>query len=785
MQMTDILLQNYLPYAKDVIMNRAIPAIDGLKPVQRRILYTMYQMHLLKGDRTKSANVVGSTMHLHPHGDSAIYEAMIRLTQSNESLNVPYIDGKGNFGKVYSDDIRAAASRYTEAKLAQICNEMFDGIDENGVNMVPSYDNSAEEPELLPVKFPTVLVNTSSGIAVAMGSNIPSFSLTNVCEATKRVLQGTITNSHELMDVLGSPEFSTGGIFHATQEQLYNLGDTGRQGFTISGRCQLYSNKIVITEIPYNTVASDIVNAINEHIKDKTLSEVADVNDLTDKDGFKIEIELKARTNSRDVFKKIVRMTKFHTGISFNTRCIIGNDCQEIGVYNLLLEWIKFRRETLRRIYQYRLEKSMRQEHMLESWEKIKLDIREVANIIANKDEDGAKEALMTRWKLTDDQAEYILDMRIRMFTQNNLAKKLKELDDVREELAYNQSVVNSDSEKDKIIIADMERIIKNYGSTKRTALSEPIPEDALSEEKHVANDEAVQVVLTKKGYLKRIGILDGIKFSMDEDDDVDKIFSTRNNEYILVFTWDGECHKILVDDIDMSRSRTRDTLAAMASLQNNSDAMYIVPSGKFTGYFNIVYSNGRGVRIYFDKFSGNRKKYRSAYEPCIKGYDYCTEHDKFFIFTDRRKAAYVDLSNLGVANNRAAFKATRLTNERIIAILPESGVPYPEMINFDRYRKGYTVKVGYDELCGPRLTAHEIERKYTRMAIKHMIDKKKYNEVPAEIKSMYDTSMLTDEDIKEFGIIVDPDTGDKYLPALSSDSENVKLITREEVIGQ
>lgn len=765
-------------------MNRAIPAIDGLKPVQRRILYTMYTMHLLKGDRTKSANVVGSTMHLHPHGDSAIYEAMIRLTQSNESLNVPYIDGKGNFGKVYSDDIRAAASRYTEAKLAEICSEMFDGIDENAVDMLPSYDNSAEEPELLPVKFPSVLVNTSSGIAVAMSSNIPSFSLSNVCEATKGVLQGNINNSHELMDVLGSPEFSTGGVFHATQQQLYNLGDTGRQGFTISGRCQLYSNKIVITEIPYNTVASDIVEAINEHIKDKTLTEVADVNDLTDKDGFKIEIELKARTNSRDVLKKIIRMTKFHTGISFNTRCIIDNNCQEIGVYNLLLEWIKFRRETIRRIYQFRLEKSIRQEHLLESWEKIKLDIREVANIIANKDEAGAKEALMTRWSLVDDQAEYILDMKIRMFTQNNLAKKLSELDNVRKELSYNQSVVNSDSEKDKIIISDMDRIIKKFGSNKKTSLSEPIPEAEFSEEKHVANDEAVQVILTKKGYLKRAGILDGIKFNMDEDDDIDRIFSTRNNEYILVFTWDGECHKILVDDIDMSRARTRDTLAAMASLQNNSDAMYITASGKFEGHFNIVYANGRGIRIYLDKFSGNRKKYRSAYDQCTKGYDYCTEHDKFFIFTDRKKAAYVDLSNLGVVSTRAAFKAARITNERIVAILPESGVPYPDMINFERYKKGYTVKVGYDELCGPRLSTEQINRKYTKLAIKRMIDKKDYNNVPIELKNTYDTSLLTEEDMIELGLTVDPETGDKYLPQVEGKSEKIKLITRKEVLA-
>ena len=782
MQMSEILLQNYLPYAKDVIMNRAIPEIDGLKPVQRRILYTMYLMKLLKGDRTKSANIVGATMRLHPHGDSAIYDAMVRLTQGNESLNVPYIDGKGNFGKVYSDDIRPAAPRYTEAKLAEICSEMFDGIDENAVDMIPSYDNSTEEPELLPVKFPTVLVNPSSGIAVAMSSNIPSFSLTNVCEATKQILSGQITNSQQLMDVLGSPEFSTGGVFHATQKQLYNLGDTGRQSFSISGRCQLYSNKIVITEIPYNTVASDIVEAINERIKDKTLTEVADVNDLTDKDGFKIEIDLKARTNSRDVFRKIVRLTKLHTGISFNTRCIIKNNCQEIGIYNLLLEWIQFRRETLRRIHQFRLEKNIRQEHMLESWEKIKLDIREVANIIANKDEDGAKEALMTRWNLAEDQAEYILDMKIRMFTQNNLNKKLQELESVRAEKAHNSSVVNSDAEKDKIIIEDMERIIKKFGESKRTGLAEPIPEEALSEEKHVPNNEPVQVVITKKGYMKRIGILDGIKFSMEPDDAVERIISTKNNEYILVFTWNGECHKILVDNIDMSRAKPRDTIAALAALQDNSEAMYITASGKFDGYFNIIYSNGRGVRIYFNRFSGNRSKYRSAYEPCTKGYDMHTEHDKFFIFTSKKKAAYVDLSNLASTSSRSAFKATRLTNERMLAILPESGVPYPELINFERYKKGYTVKVGNDELCGVRLSENDLIRKHTKMAIKRMIERKEHNQVPFEFRLRYDPSKLTADDLAELSLTRN-DEGSIELPVLDSNNNKIKLISREELM--
>lgn len=776
-------MQNYLPYAKDVIMNRAIPDIDGLKPVQRRILYTMYLMKLMNGNRTKSANIVGSTMHLHPHGDSAIYDAMIRLTESNGSLNVPYIDGKGNFGKVYSDDIKPAASRYTEAKLAAICNEMFDGIDENAVDMLPSYDNTAEEPALLPVKFPSVLVNTSSGIAVAMSSNIPSFALKNVCEATKGVLNGSINNSHELMDVLGAPEFSTGGVFHTTQEDLYKLGETGRQTFTISGKCNLYSNKIVITEIPYNTVAGDIVEAINERIKDKSLPEVADVNDLTDKDGFKIEIDLKARANSRDVLRKIARLTKFHTGIGFITRCIINDECKEVGVYDLLLSWIDFRRNTIKRIHQYRYEKNVRQEHMLESWEKIRLDIREVAALIANKNEDGAKEALMTRWKLEEDQADYILDMRIRMFTQDNLLKKLKELDDVRKDKAYNRSVVDDDKEKDKIIIEDMDRIIKKYADERHTAQALPIPEKELEEAKHVPNNEPVRVVLTNKGYLKRIGVIEGIRFNMD-DDDVKEIIDTRNNEYILVFTWNGECHKILVDDIDASRAKPKDTIASMAALQNNGEAMLITPSGKFTSHFNIIYSNGRGVRIYFNKFAGKRKKYISAYEPVDPRYDKVTGEDKFFILTSKRKAAYVDLTSLGAYNGRSAFKATRLTDETMVAILPESGLPYPERIDFERYSKGYTVKVGYDELCGPRLEPDQLAVKHTKEAIRLMKKSKKYDLVHRELRDLYEPNKLSAEDLEQLGLYVDESDGQIYIKPETENGSPVRLLTREEMLN-
>lgn len=768
MQVSKVLVQNYLPYAKYVIMDRAIPSIDGLKPVQRRILYTMFRMKLLNGEKTKSANIVGSTMHIHPHGDSSIYDALTRLTQNNESLNVPYVEGKGNFGKVYSDELHYAASRYTEAKLAQICNEMFDGIDEDAVNMLPSYDNTTVEPELLPVKFPSILVNPSSGIAVAMSSNIPAFGLKQTCDATIAMIKGEVHNSEELMDILGTPDYSTGGVFHATKEQLVKLANTGRQTFTMTGKCQLdrRNNKIIISEIPYNAKAEDIISAVEQGIKDKTMPEFADINDEIDLKGFRVVADLKARANIDDAFKKLCRMTKFHTSISYNTRAIVNNECKALGVYQLLQEWINFRKETIRRIYNFRLNKYKASEYMLEAWEKIKLDIREVAKVVADKNEAGAKEALMNQWKLTDEQADYILDMKIKMFTQDNLRKKLTELDKVREDISNAQNIIDNDSEKYKIMIDDLTRIGTKYGVNRRTAQAEPIPVEVLESKKHVADNEPVKVFLTKKGYLKRVGILGDVAFNMEADDDIIREFTTKNNEYLLVFTYSGEVHKILVDSIDNSRAKPRDTIVALAELQDTSEIFYITVSGNFTGHFNIVYENGRGTRVDLSRISGNRIKYRSLYDECHKGSDFAIADDKFFVITRGKKAAYVDLTVGDIFGPRKAFKAARISSgDHMVALLPVTEVPYPEIIDFDRYSRGYTVQIGYDELWGEKIPGDRIKAHKTVQAIQQMLKTNHYNYVPKALQAYYDPSELNEVEIATLGLEWDEETGRLLLP--------------------
>lgn len=702
MDITKVLLTNYLPYAKGTIIGRAIPSIDGLKPSQRRILYTMYKMGLIKGSKTKSSNIVGQTMKLHPHGDMAIYETMVRMATGNEALNVPYIESKGNFGKVYSKDLAFAAPRYTEAKLTEICEEIFDGIDEDAVDLINNFDDTTKEPTLLPTKFPTVIVNPSSGIAVSTSSNIPPFDLASTCMATKGMLEGTITDVDSLMEVLGPPEFTTGGHIHASKADLVHMGKTGKHTFTVSGSVVTYPNRIVITEIPYKTNAESIVSDIETYVKSGELKEVSDVSDEIDLKGFKLVVELKRGANSREVLAKLCRLTNLRMQMSFTTRVIIEDRCEELGIYDLLEKWIAFRMATLERVYNFRYNKASTKEHLLAAWELIKLDIREVARLIADRNEADAKAQLINHYKLDEIQADYILDMKIRMFTTDNLNKRLAELDKTREEQAGYKAVVDSDELKKQIIVADLDRIAKKYGAKRRTHQADPIVEtDSSQEDAKQIDDTLVNVILTKSGYLKRlVSLKDITNFNMPDGEEEDKRWAIKNNDYILVFTYSGECHKILVDSIDASRGGFKDKIINILHLTDDKQILHIDTAGDYSGYFNLIYPNGRGMRVYYNKVAGSRAKYKSLYDEGVPGKLWLTKAEKFFMITAKRKAAYCDLSLLGALSNRVAFKVARVVaGDAIFGIQPVENVPDISTIDIARYNKDYCVSIGTDEL--------------------------------------------------------------------------------------
>lgn len=739
MEISKVLLSNYLPYGKYTIILRAIPGIDGLKPVQRRLLYSMFNLGLGKTEaqRIKSVKVVGEVMSkYHPHGDTSIYEALVNMSTGYEGFNIPYVNGKGSFGKVYSRDLKCSAPRYTEAKLTPICAEFFDGIKEDAVDIVDNFDGTEREPVILPVKFPSILVNSSAGIAVGTSSNIPSFSLNNVCKATQGVLKGTIKTPAELAEVLGAPEFTTGGFLHADSKSLEKLCATGKGSFVISGRVEVYSNQIVVTEIPYCTTAEDIMDAIDAHIKDDTLKGVKNVRDEIGLDGLRLVIEIKSGYNSRNVLRDLCRLTPLRSKISFRTRVIIGNRCKELSLLELLNDWVEFREQCLERVYKFRVDRDSEKEYLLSTWEHIKDDIAAVVQMISHNTEEVAKKNLMQTYSLEEAQAEYLLDMKIRSITKDRATKALNELASIRERIANNKKVVSDKNERYKIIYKDLDEMMSKYGSENKTVLAPELTEDDNKPASAKISDELTTVIYTKEGYIRRLVSMKdimGTYVAPNGDEEVLR-WNIRNNEYLLVFDRYGIVHKILVDDIDQGRGKLVDKLYEKAGLEKAEDLIYADACGDYTGYFNLIYPNGRGTRVLYSSASGNRKQYKSLYDEVKPGQYWITKENQFFMVTNRLKASYCDITNLGRLSNRTAFKVARLaTGDWFTRLVPYKDVPNKSLVNLDKYNKDYTVLIGDDVLW---VDPEEIERERQRR-IEHLEQLKRNAEEAERLKEL------------------------------------------------
>ena len=704
MDLSDILVHHYLPYAKTTISDRAIPKLDGLKPVQRRILYTMDELGLQKGDKTKSQNIVGSTMKYHPNGDSSIYDAMVLMTTGHDGLNCPLIESKGNFGKAFSSGIQTAAARYTEAKLAPICSEMFDGINENAVDMVPNYDNSRLEPAMLPVKFPSILVNNTNGIAVGMSSYIPTFSLTGACNATIGRLKGTIKNEEELADVIGAPEFTTGGAIHCSKKSLVKLLKTGKGTFLISGTVELYNNRIVIREVPYTTTVEQIVDRVNELVKLKQLQGVREAIDETGMDGLQATIFLKSGADPKSTLRTILAVTPLRSSISFRTRVIINNRCETLSVMGLIDEWIKFRENCITRVFKYRLENETKQAHLLSLWDKIKNCIPAVAEMIAKNTTAKAKELLISQYKLDEEQADYVLDLKIKSLTTDRARQALEKVAELREQIKYSQSIINDQQARYRLIVDELTKIVNTYGTESKTKMIGEIDAEAEKNIKPKISEDTVHLIMTKQGYLRRITSLRGMseKFVAANGDEEVKRWVVKNNGYLIVYDRFGTAHKILVDSIDASNKNVMtDNVLTLAGLEKASDVVWIDATDTFHGFFHIIYPNGTGERVYYDAIKGNRKVYKSQFREVEPGRYILTQEVKFFIVTKRKKASYVDLTMLGMFSNRKAFKAARINgaNDCFVRIVPLRDVPNINLIDLDKYTKPYCVSIGQDIL--------------------------------------------------------------------------------------
>lgn len=616
---TETLEINYMPYAMSVILSRAIPEIDGFKPSHRKLLYTMYKMGLLTGAKTKSANIVGQTMRLNPHGDAAIYETMVRLSKGHEVLLHPYVDSKGNFGKGYSRDMQYAASRYTEAKLAPICAELFKDIDRDTVDFVDNYDSTTTEPTLFPVTFPSVLVNANTGIAVGMASSICSFNLKEVCETTIEIIKNP---DHEVADTLIAPDFIGGGIILYDRAEIEEVYKTGRGGIKVRARYKYDKeyNCIDITEIPPTTTCEAIIDKIIEKVKGGSVKEISDIRDETDKSGLKITIDLKRGADPDKLMQRLYKMTPLEDSFPCNFNVLINGMPRVCGVKELLSEWIVFRANCVYRRVQFDLKKASDRLHLLKGLEKILLDIDKAVKIVRNTvEESEVVPNLMIGFGIDRIQAEYVAEIKLRHLNREYILKRLNDIESLTSQIAEMQDVLSSKAKIKKIIVKELKEVIEKYGQERRSEICYAADIEEEVEEETVP-DYPVTVFFTKEGYFKKITPL-SLRMSGDhklkEGDRITQTIETTNAKELLFFTDKCQVYKAKVADFaDTKASVLGEFVASKLGADQDEKMIYTVVTDDYSGYMLFFFENGKVAKVELSSYvtKTNRKKLIKAY---------------------------------------------------------------------------------------------------------------------------------------------------------------------------
>lgn len=615
---TNTLEENYMPYAMSVIVSRALPEIDGFKPSHRKLLYTMYKMGLLNGARTKSANIVGQTMRLNPHGDMAIYETMVRLTRGNETLLHPYVDSKGNFGKAFSRDMSFAASRYTEAKLDKICNEIFADIDKDTVDFVPNYDNSMTEPSLLPAKFPSILVNNNIGIAVSMSSNICSFNLTEVCETAISLMRDP---EHDIISTLKAPDFPGGGFILYNEEELRKIYDTGRGSIKVRAKYNYDpdSNIIEVTQIPPTTTVEAILDKIVELVKTGKIKEISDSRDETDLSGLKLAIDLKRRVDPDALMQKLFRLTPLQDSFACNFNVLIGGVPRVMGVREILNEWTEFRIGCIKRRITFDLAKKREKLHLLMGLQKILLDIDKAIKIIRETAEEAeVVPNLMIGFGIDEVQAEYVAEIKLRHINKEYILKRLEEINDLKTDIADMEDTLESPRRIKNIIITDLREIIEKHGQPRRTLLSYDTEEEEV-----VIDDEpdfSVNVFVTAEGYFKKITPLSlrmGGEQKLKENDRIVLEQETSNKSDILFFTSSAVVYKAKISSFEQTKASVMgDYIPAKLEFDQGENIVFTVVTADYSETLMLFFKNGKCAKIPLSSYETktNRKKLANAF---------------------------------------------------------------------------------------------------------------------------------------------------------------------------
>lgn len=677
--------ENYMPYAMSVILSRAIPEIDGFKPSHRKLLYMMYKMGLLNGGRTKSANIVGATMKLNPHGNSAIYDTMVRLSRGYEALLHPYVDSKGNFGKFYSRDMAWAASRYTEAKLDAICNELFRDIDKDTVDFVDNYDNTMKEPSLLPVAFPSVLVNANTGIAVGMASNICSFNLREICETTAALIRDP---DHDIKSTLPAPDF-TGGCQIIYDENVINqVYETGRGSIKLRAK-YVYdksANCIDILSIPATTTCEVIIEKVIDLVKQGKVKEISDIRDETGIDGLKITIDLKRGIDADKLMTKLYRFTTLEDSYACNFNVLIAGVPRVLGVKALLEEWIAFRIECVRRRTYFDRNKKADKLHLLRGLEKILLDIDKAVKIVRETDEESeVVPNLMIGFGIDEIQAEYVAEIKLRHLNREYILKRTKDLEDLEKEIAELDEILKSKARIKTIIVKELKSIAEKYGQPRKSII---IYDDVARYEEETVEipDYPVNLFFTKEGYFKKITPqslrMSGEQKLKDGDEIIQELEFTNNCD-LLFFTDKCQVYKAKADDFAQTKASVLgDYVAAKLGFDEGENAVKMVATKDYKGMLLFAFENGKAAKVPLESYATktNRKKLTGAYsdKSPLVGLLYIPEDEEVLF-----KASSGNM--LLVHTGALALKITRST-QGVAVLKPKKG---HRLFSIERYKEG------------------------------------------------------------------------------------------------
>lgn len=659
---TQTLEKNYMPYAMSVILSRALPQIDGFKPSHRKLLYTMYKMGLLNGKLTKSANIVGATMKLNPHGDSAIYETMVRLSRGYQALLHPYVESKGNFGRFYSKDMAYAASRYTEAKLAPICNELFNEIEQNAVDLVPNYDNTTTEPSLLPTKFPSILVNSNVGIAVSMASSICPFNLKEVCETTINLIKD---ENFDISETLQGPDFPGGGFLIKDDSALKKIYNTGKGSIKIRSRYSFdkQNNCIDITEIPYTTTVEAIIEKIVDLIKQNKIKEISDIRDETDLNGLKLTIDLKRGTNPEKLMSKLFKHTPLEDSYACNFNILVNGSPKVMGVKEIIQEWRKFRYNCVKRRTQFKLDKKEKKLHLIKGLNKILLDIDKTIKIIRETEEESeVVPNLMIGFGIDKIQAEYVTEIKLRNLNREYILNRVHEKDELENDIKTLLDILQSDHKINSIICDELKEIIKKYDQPRKTMFLYNVKSDETFDDNKIS-DHDVNLFLTQEGYLKKISpnsLRLNSEQKLKENDKIITHLNITNNTDLLFFSNNFQVYKTNLSTFkDSKASSLGEYVPAKLNFEDNEKIIGMIATKDYSGNVLFFFRNGKLAKIPLSSYQTktNRKKLTKAYsdvsEVCKLFFE--QKSNEYLIISNNKRYLIVDSSLISLKSTRTS----------------------------------------------------------------------------------------------------------------------------------